>query len=542
MGGPPGPSGCGLAVARALASILAMSRRSRQRGTTGAQSWLGKAALGLIVAGVLGAGILYAMVRGYLYSDAFRQFLSAKASALAQVEGQFTPFRWDGLAVDTAAFEATGKGIVKAVRLDGLHTEVGVGGLRRGVWAIQGSRVQRMEVFLDARDQGAMLTPSEPAAPERVSPLLDQDKGWLPREVELLGMDVREVVVQARLDPGLVAVSGMKVRVEPAGPKHAYRVETTDGTLRLPLSGVPVIRLDRTKLRFQDGQVFLNNFDAAAWQDGRLSASGEWDATARLYALEGKVSGVKCDDLFSENWAKRCVGDLSSDFTMDNHAGAPVARGHLSVLNGTLTALPVLEALAAYADTRRFRILSLSEAHADWRWQNGQYFLTNLVLASEGLVRVEGSLDIRGSELDGRLHLGLAPGTLASIPGAETDVFAPGARGLMWADLRLTGTLDHPKEDLTDRLVAAAGLRMFDRIPETGEKVIKFTRSIVGDDAPQAVQQQLDNLKTRSKTARQISGLLQDLLGAGRQPEPVPEPPTPVPTPVPTPESKPTGP
>jgi len=464
------------------------------------------------------------MVRGYLYSDAFRQFLSAKASALAQVEGQFTPFRWDGLAVDTSAFEATGNGIVKAVRLDGLHTEVGVGGLRRGVWEIQGSRVQRIEVYVDARDQGTMLTPPEAAPPERVSPSLDQHKGWLPSEVELQGADVREVVVQARLNPGLVTLSAMNARLEPAGQKHAYRLETADGTLRLPGSGVPDIRLDRAKIRFQNGQVFLNHFEAAAWQDGHLSASGEWDATARRYALEGKVSGVKCDDLFSENWAKRCVGDLSSDFTLDNHAGAPVARGHLTVLNGTLTALPVLEALAAYADTRRFRILPLSEAHADWRWQNSQYFLTNLVLASEGLVRVEGSLDIRGSELEGRFHLGLAPGTLASIPGAETDVFTPGARGLMWAELRITGTLDHPKEDLTDRLVAAAGLRMFDLIPATGEKVIKFTRSIVSDGAPQAVQQELDNLKTRSKQARKITGILEGLLGGVSQPQPVPQP------------------
>ena len=350
-------------------------------------------------------------------------------------------------------------------------------------------------------------------------------------------MDVRDVVAKAMLDSGLASVSGMKVRVEPAGPKHAYRVETADGTLRLPLSGWPEIRIDRARLRFQNGQVFLNNLDAAAWQDTHLTASGEWDGAARRYALEGKVSGVKCEDLFSENWAKRCAGDLSSDFTLDNPGGAPAARGHLSVLNATLTALPVLEALAAYADTRRFRILRLSEAHADWRWQNGQYLLSNLVLASEGLVRVEGSLNIRGNDLDGKFHLGLPPGTLARIPGAETDVFAPGERGLIWADLRLTGTFEHPKEDLTDRLLTAAGVRMFDRIPETGEKVIKFTRSIVGDDAPQAVQQELENLKSRSKTARKISGILDGLLGGASQPDPVEQP-----APAPVPPPKPAGP
>ena len=32
----------------------------------------------------------------------------------------------------------------------------------------------------------------------------------------------------------------------------------------------------------------------------------------------------------------------------------------------------------------------------------------------------------------GRFRLGLAPGTLSTIPGAETDVFLPGERGLLW--------------------------------------------------------------------------------------------------------------
>ena len=501
-----------------------MSRRSRQRGAAGAQGWLGKLALALIVAGVVGAGLLYAVVRGYLHSDAFRQLLSHRASVLAKVEGQFTPFRWDGLAVDSSSFEASGTGIVKQVRLDGLHTEVGVGGLRRGVWVIQGSRVQRMELALDARNQGAAVPPPPPPVAEVAIASPDSQRGWLPREIELQGMDVREVVVRALLDQGPLAVSGLKVRVEPAGPKHAYRAETADGTLRLPFGWLPEMRLGRTNLRFQDGRVFLNHLDAAAWQDAHLEASGEWDATARRYSLEGQASGVKCQDLFSEDWTQRCGGTLSSDFTLDNHAGPPVARGRLIVHNGTLTALPVLEALAAYADTRRFRILSLSEAHADWRWDHGQYFLANLVLASEGLVRLEGSLDLRGRDLDGRFRLGLAPGTLARIPGAETDVFAAGERGLVWATLRLTGTLDHPREDLTDRLIAAAGVRMFERIPETGEQVIKFTRSLLGDTPPKAVEQQLENLKTRSKTVRKLSGLLDGLLGGDTPPAPEPPP------------------
>ena len=504
----------GLAEPQDFASMVQMSRRSRRRASAGGQGWLGKAALGLIVAGVLAAAILYALVRGYLHSDSFRRFLSAKASEAAQVDGEFTPFRWDGLAVDTSTFEANGNGVVKRLRMDGLHTEVGVTGVRRGVWEIRGSRVQRIDVSMDARDRATApkltLNKKIPPSSQANAP------GWLPRKVELQGLDVRELIVKAMLDAGPARVSGMRLRMDPDSKKPVYRIEVADGTIQLPFGLVPELRMNRARLRYQDGEVFLNNATAAAWKDGHVEASGEWDTAAGSYALRGDVSGVKCNDLFNEDWSKRFVGDISSNFTLDNQTGSAVAGGRLTVLNGTLTALPVLDALAAYADTRRFRVLSLSEAHTDWKWKTGEVLLTNLVLASEGFVRLEGGISIRGRDLDGTFRLGLAPGTLARIPGAETDVFAAGERGLLWAPLRITGTLDNPKEDLTDRLVAAAGQRMFDVIPETGVKVLKFTRSLFGDPSPKVIDKGVDIIKEGGKS---VGGVLEGILGGG-QPKP----------------------
>ena len=494
-----------------------MSRRSRRRGNAGGAGWLGKAALGLILAGVLGAGVLYAMVRGYLHSDGFRRFLSEKVSQAAGVNGQFTPFRWDGLAVDAASFDASGNGIVKGVRLDGLHTEVGVAGVRRGVWEIQGSRIQRLEVSLDARNSGKMI--AFPMAEKTASPPV-REKRWLPTEVEVQGLDVTEVVVKALLDDGQASASGIKVRVEPGGKKQAYRIEAAGGAIRLPFVLAPELRLNRARLRYQDGQVFLNSATAAAWRDGLLESSGEWDRATGRYAIEGNISGVKCEELFNEDWSKRLIGDVGSDFTLDNQGGEPVARGNLTIRNGTLTALPVLDVLAAYADTRRFRVLSLSDARTSWRWKKDEIFLSNLVLASEGLVRLEGSIFIRGRELDGTFRLGLAPGTLVTIPGAETDVFSAGERGLVWAPLRITGTLDDPKEDLSDRLIAAAGLRIFDVIPETGEKVIKFTKSVIGETPSEAVDRGMKVIREGVGIVEDVSGVLDGVLGGGRRKEP----------------------
>ena len=499
--------------------MLGMSRRSRRRraaaGKQARQGWLGKLALGLILLGLVGAAIVYASVRSYLHSDEFRKFLSVKTSEAVGVDGEFTPLRWDGLAVDTDAFDASGNGVIRNLRVDGLHTEVSVGGFSRGVWEIRESRLQRLEISLDARNQETANSVRKPAPPPAKA------SGWLPQEVELQGIDVREVVFKAMLDAGPVSATRVRVRVDPAEKKQAYRVELADGTIRLPISWVPELKLSRARLRYQDGRVFLNSSSAGAWNDARLELSGEWDLTSNCYSLEGVASGVRCEDVFSEDWAKRCAGEMSSELNLDNHDGTAVARGRLTIQKGTLTALPVLDALAAYADTRRFRMLALSEASTNWRWKDGELFFSKLAIGSEGLVRLEGNLSIRGRQLDGTFRLGLAPGTLSAIPGAETKVFIAGERGLLWAPLRITGTLDDPIEDLSERLKDAAGQRMFEIIPETGEKALKFTRTILGDSPNQAVDQGLKIIEQGGKAVHDVTGgLLDDFLGPNPKPAP----------------------
>ncbi|RYD31705.1 MAG: hypothetical protein EOP87_14220, partial [Verrucomicrobiaceae bacterium] len=88
----------------------------------------------LVVAGVFILGGAYLTLRSYLHGEGFRKFLSTKVGRAAGVEGEFSSFRWDGLAVDTDSFDATGSGPLARLRADGLHTEIGFGGVSRGVW------------------------------------------------------------------------------------------------------------------------------------------------------------------------------------------------------------------------------------------------------------------------------------------------------------------------------------------------------------------------------------------------------------------------
>jgi hypothetical protein len=482
----------------------------------------------LIAVCLLLTALLYAGLRGYLHSDGFRAFLSSQVSRAAGVKGEFSPFRWEGLALRTEVFSATGDGVIQDLRIDGLQTEVGLGGVRRGVWELQNSRIRRLQVSLDARKPPAteiteVAEVAEVAGPRM--PTTERKRGWLPREVEVQGLELGQLSLNALTDHGPAAAEGVHLRVDREKGHRAHRVELGDGTLRLPFSHMPELRLDQARLRIQPEAVFLTSLSAGAYSAAKLESTGEWNRETRGFTFEGRVSGVKCDELLNEDWSRRLTGDVASDFTVEGRPGTTAASGLLTLTHGVLTALPVLEALAAYSDTRRFRTLTLSEAQTKWRWENGVIEFSDIVLASDSLIRLEGRVVIRGQELDGHLRLGLAPGTLASIPGAETHVFFPGERGLMWASLHLTGTLDKPREDLSDRLLAAAGLRMLETLPETGAKVLKYSRTLLGDDPSRAVEKGVRIIEEGSKTVREVSGILDGILGGSRRKYEPPPPP-----------------
>ncbi len=466
---------------------------------------------------LLTIGVGYGLLRSYLHSDGFRKFLSAEVSEAAGVRGEFSRFSWDGLAVDTASFASTGDGMIQSFNADGLHTEVSFSGVRRGVWELKGSRIRRLEASLDTRIETEKQ--DLPPSPQSQEPEVKRVKksGWFPNEVELGSLEVQDVSVKAILKNGEASLTGMRVNVSRGGAKNAYRVDVDGGEISLPGKFLKQIDLNRVRLKYQDESVFLTDASATVFDEGRIEATGEWSGKTKEFSLEGTAKGIQAEKLLNESWAKRITGEVSSDFTVDGRTGSPVASGTLMIDQGVLTALPMLDALAAYADTRRFRVLALNEARTDWQWKKDELVLSNLVFSSEGLMRIEGRLVIRDQGIDGVFRLGLAPGTLASIPGAETDVFLPGESGLLWTVVHLTGTLDDPKEDLTRRLIAAAGMRMFDQIPETGEDVLKFTRSVVDQIPPEKIQDGIEKgveiIEKSEKAVKEVRGILDGILG-----------------------------
>lgn len=449
------------------------------------------ALVGLFLLLVIAIGVIHIGIRRYLKSDEFRVFLSEKASEAISVRGELKALQWDGLAVRSKGFEAQGDDQIRMLALDNLQTEIGLGGFWRGVWLLKGFEVREVDLEIDAR---AGVTPAFHKVHKDQKP--EKKSGWLPRELEAQSLKIGRLSVKALLDSGPLTMKGVKVEAQPATGPKAYDVQMRGGELVMADKRVPVIRLDETDLRYRDGAVFITRGEASFWDRGRIDMTAEWDPEFDVRGAQGNVSGVSFSDLANDDWKRRLRGKLSTDFELTWIDGKPVASGHVKVRDGVVTALPILDVMEVYLNTTRFRVLTLNEAHADWCWSRGKWSLRNLVISSEGLMQLEGDLYVVGDKIEGNFRLGVAPGTLAAIPGAEEHVFLPGEKGFRWAPIRVTGTLSNPEHDLTERLFDAAGRRLIQNLPETTLKSLLIGKNVLDGSTRDAVQ----------KAARLFSG------------------------------------
>jgi hypothetical protein len=63
-------------------------------------------------------------------------------------------------------------------------------------------------------------------------------------------------------------------------------------------------------------------------------------------------------------------------------------------------------------------------------------------------------------------------------------------------------------------------VRIIEQIPETGEKIIKFTQSVVDDSAIQTAEQGIRMIENGTKTVIGVTGILDGILGGSKSEEP----------------------
>jgi hypothetical protein len=510
--GKPGLSGKGIFPSRTalpsdipqLSPRIIMSQPSLPRSARRRGRWIRVllwSAFGLVLTGVIAVLGAYAWVKKYLAGEEFRALVAARAGQTLQSEVTLDPLVWDRLNVSTDKVSATGGSRISRLEITEPKATISLTALTTGYWTVENASIER--VVADLKTPPAKSSPGAPSGSGPVAPPAGETEAatsglprWFPTEVRVPTLQIRELNLrfgQGDMDFRLLKTGALLTRRDAT----SYDMALRGGEFSLaPFPGAGIGKksfdvIDAT-LRTTPGTIFVLDSRMRAADGTTLAIQGTSPGSSGDGPLDIQytMESLPVAQVLGGEWANRVFGRLTvtgqsqgegdtlvhtgtaeladARFLTPPPATTAPAEGALGLVtkgwrNLTGTIIPVL---GAYTDrTVQFRNLVCDTASCRYRKEGDRINLTDIKIRSRSLLGVEGTLDITGEQLDGRLMVGVSRETLAGIPGAETKVFTIERDGLVWTPVRITGTFDNLKEDLTDRLVDAAGARILDELP-----------------------------------------------------------------------------
>lgn len=478
----------------------AKQARSKSKRTKGKGLWW-KVLLGGVSLIIVGAIFVYFKAKAFLQSDEFREIVSLKVSDQLGSQGEFGEFDWSGLSGETTGYNAKSDGLLKSVAVEDISVDVDLDFIKRDVFKLKDIKIKKIESSLDFTKA---FTPIYREGGEK-----SFIESLLPEEVELFDAEVFDLSAKIATEGDDYSFDGVSAKIERTKEKNGYDIVAEGGRVKVPLGIVNVAHLKHANIKVRGEDLYLNHAEFSVLGSGKLALNGVVDLAPdshRLYDVKGKLSNLRCKDVFPDNWQKVLKGEVTADFTVKPHLNElPLITGHLEIKNGTIEALPILNQIAGYLADERYRTIRFQKFECDFEKFGEKITLSNIVLSSKNLLKIEGRIVIDGRKLDGLFDVGLPPEKLSHIPGAETIVFKPGKDRLNWTKVRITGTTDDIKHDLTDRIIEAAGRRLLEQGLEFGGDLLNPENLEKGSDAASKL---LETLKGDETLLEGLNGIL----------------------------------
>lgn len=437
----------------------------------------------------------YVWGRSYLRSEAFRVSMSQQVSNLLGVEGDFSALLWKSDSVGSEAFRGSSKDTAKVskkqlldkIEARNIRVDLDWGSLWKNTFQMQRLEIDSLHLELSDKQKEKQHEIYHSGFENKNllvnETLLKQgSRAWyqrfLPKEIALSDTRVDSLSV------GYIAADGRRFSMENSQVdveflNHEVSVQMQGGVLDVEHELLDQVVLDSAKWNYRERNIYIQSLQASVYDGAGLELSGQIGEKGEDYELQGTILGVDCHHFLSDLWQSRLEGEMAVRFSAKKEnvrsKGGSELRGELKVRNGVLKGLRVLDQIAAYSETRGFQTLRFSKFQCRFLSRADTLEIRDVFLHCDGLMRIEGGVSIQHRKLKGEFQLGIVPGVLRHIPGAEQKIFLPGKDQLLWASVKISGTLEDIEEDLSERMFLAAGMRMFEVIPETGLQVLRFT-------------------------------------------------------------------
>ncbi len=500
-------------------------------------------ALGVAALLVVGAFAVYLGLRGYLQSDKFRTMLGAEVSGVMRAEGEFEEFQWRGTSAYTASFNAKGyeDAAFSRVRANRVEARVNFRAVWRKVWEIAAIDIGRVDVRVSPDDRLARPQSGPGDGADGGAGGGGFLAGFVPDKVEVKRLGIDEFNIDVALGEARVAGRRSAVEIKPTATPDVYRVSVNGGGITA--SGYPGLELAAAELRVGTGQAIIDSSEFTLFEEGQLEAHGDirYGGTGEGagVAISARLRGVNAEEVLPDDWVKKLRGEIEAQVEVGGGFGAgrtPTFSGVVTLEDGVLEAVPVLDRIDEMLGSSRFRRLSFSEFRA--RFERGSELLeiTDFYAVNAGAAALKGRGEFThdGAVQGGAYMLGVTPQVTQHLPLVKRLVFDQVFRndvdtafaavfgaadvpkppeGYRWAVVRiLPGAPDPYSADLREQFINAGGLAIWAELSGAAEVAVEA----LGVLADAAREQGIDVLTVLADGSEENGGMftLDNIRGA----------------------------
>jgi hypothetical protein len=221
---------------------------------------------------------------------------------------------------------------------------------------------------------------------------------------------------------------------------------------------VPDLDLRRTHVLITKTLLTLYELDLAS--DSRSEESIRVQGHAgvgedRTVDAKATFNSVPIRQWLPTEWKGRLKGNAFGDVHWsgkDPKLESSSGEGSLRIQNGRVDDVPLLNKLAELSQKKSLERLDLNECSLRLAWRYPEINIKDITIAEKGKFRIEGEISVERRRLRGIIKLGVTREYLDWLPNPE-EVFNRRSSGYLWTDVHLSGSIDEPGQDLSQRII-----------------------------------------------------------------------------------------
>jgi hypothetical protein len=401
-------------------------------------------AIGIFFLLVIAAGVAVffsPLLTRYVEGDVFRVSMEEETAKGLHFPGaRYAPIRRTGaLTAESDSFKAdSGQKAMKSLDAHGITAKFDPWGVFLRQWRFTDVHVQSGEVEIQIYEANPEAVPGKP---------------WfaifLPNRVYLEKIESEQANITWHFRTDRAGFFGTQLLITPNGRDFDY--VATGG--RLKMAPVPELDLRRTHLLITKTLLTLYDLDLASdlRSDESIRAQGHAGlGQDKTIDVKANFNSVPIRQWLPAAWKGRLKGSAFGDIHWTGKD--PKLEGSLRIRDGRIDDVPLLNKLAELARKKSFERLDLNECSLGFAWRYPEIDIRDITIEEKSKFRMEGEISIKRRLLRGTIRLGLTREYLDWLPNPE-EVFSRRSSGYLWTEVHVSGTIDEPRQDLSQRII-----------------------------------------------------------------------------------------